>query len=178
MPSRYIRAPHPKTEISPTPVAIQKVLALGWVAQLKIHGHRVQLHIPPGDGEILAYNRQGQLHKKLLPDSMISEIRRVLSPTDGWNVVEGEWLKPKDRIYFFDFLKQEGESLERLSFQERWKKLPRSYLSPHLQTLPLITSLDKCLDVFSKDDEEIEGLVFKSPRPGFADTTIVRCRKK
>jgi hypothetical protein len=44
--------------------------------------------------------------------------------------------------------------------------------------LPLITSLERCLEVLAGDDEDVEGLVFKSKSPGFADTTIVRCRKK
>ncbi len=179
MPSRYIRAPHPKTEIRPTREAIQKILQAGWVGQLKIHGHRVQLHIS-ADPElaILSYNRMGQLHKKELPAKMEKEIRRLLTPNEGWNVVEGEWLKPEDKIFLFDFLKQDDRMLNRLAFAERWKLLPRAYLSPHLKTLPLITSLDKCLEALASDENHLEGLVFKSSSPGFADTSIIRCRRR
>lgn len=177
MPSRFIRAPHPKTEIRPNSEAVKKVLDAGWVGQLKIHGHRVQLHIPSDeDTKILAYNRQGQLHKQILSPAMEKEIRRLFTPSTGWNVVEGEWLKPKEKIFLFDFLKEDGKTLERLSFQERWKKLPRDFISPHLKTLPLITSLEKCMEVLSKTQEDIEGLVFKSQSPGYKDTSILRCR--
>ncbi|HUP57812.1 MAG TPA: hypothetical protein VM598_10200 [Bdellovibrionota bacterium] len=176
MPSRFIRAPHPKTEIKPSAEAIRKVLGLGWVAQLKIHGHRVQLHVPAdADEEIVAYNRQGQRHKKLLSPAMEKEIRRLFTPSEGYNVVEGEWLKPKELIYFFDFLKKEGKPLDRLSFAERWKLLPRAFISPHLKTLPLISKLEDCLGVLADEKDDVEGLVFKSKSPGFADTTIVRC---
>jgi ATP-dependent DNA ligase len=178
MASRFIRAPHPKSEIRPQAAAIQKVLDAGWVGQLKIHGHRVQLHIPADpDGEILAYTRQGSSHKKLLSVSITRELRRLLTPKEDWNVIEGEWLKPKDKIYLFDFLKQDGSLLNRLSYQERYKLLPRAYISPHVQTLPLVTSLEKCLEILEGDEEDVEGLVFKSSSPGFADTSIVRCRK-
>jgi hypothetical protein len=130
MSSRFIRAPHPKTEIKPSSDAIRKVLGLGWVGQLKIHGHRVQLHVPADrDEEVLAYNRQGQLHAKALPPKMEAEIRRLFTPDTDWNVVEGEWLKPKDTIHFFDFLKEEGKLLDRLPFAERWKRLPRAFIS-------------------------------------------------
>lgn len=179
-PSPFIRPIHPKTEIRPTADAIQKVLAAGWVAQLKIHGHRAQIHIPsdPKKG-ILAYNRQGQLHKKKIPPSIVAELQRVFAPESDWNVIDAEWIKPEDRIYVFDFLKQEGESLHRLNFQERWKRLPRAYLSPHLQTLPVLTTLDQCLKGLrtAPEDPSIEGLVFKSSSPGFEDSSIVRCRR-
>jgi ATP-dependent DNA ligase len=178
MSSRYVRAPHPKTEIRPAAASIQKVLDAGWVGQLKIHGHRVQLHVPADEDEkILAYNRMGQLHKKELPEPMISEIRRLLSPHEGWNIVEGEWIKPKDKIFLFDFLKKDGQLMNRLPFVDRWKLLPREYLSPFIKTLPLVTGLERCLQILAQNDEDVEGLVFKSASPGFGDTTIVRCRR-
>jgi ATP-dependent DNA ligase len=178
-PSLFIRPIHPKTEIRPTPEAIRKVLAAGWVGQLKIHGHRAQIHIPADPKEeILAYNRQGQLHKKEIPSSIQTELRRVFAPASAWNVIDSEWLKPEDKIYVFDFLKKEGESLHRLNFQDRWKLLPRAYLSPHLQTLPVLTTLAQCLEALGRPEETIEGLVFKSPSPGFEDSSIVRCRRQ
>ena len=74
-PSLFMRPMHPKTEIRPTSEAIQKILAAGWVAQLKIHGHRAQIHIPSDSSEeLIAYNRQGQVHKKALPPLMASEL--------------------------------------------------------------------------------------------------------
>lgn len=179
MPSKFIRAPHPKTEIRPRAEAVQKILKAGWVGQLKIHGHRVQLHIPEeGHAKIIAFNRHGQLHKKVLSPAIEKELRRILQPEKGWNVIEGEWLKPKDKIYLFDFLKKDGQLLNRFSYQDRWKLLPRDYISPHVKTLPLVTSLEKCMELLGKEEEDIEGLVFKSSSPGFADTSIIRCRRK
>src|ERR1041385_6212935 len=70
--SIYIRAMHPKTEISPTRAAVEKILKAGWAGQMKIHGHRAQIHISANPGEEpIAYNRRGEAHKKLLPQSMI-----------------------------------------------------------------------------------------------------------
>jgi len=175
--SQFIRPMHPKSEIRPTAEAIQKVLNAGWVGQLKIHGHRAQIHIPADpDQEILAFNRQGQLHQKEVPDTIIQELRRIFAPATGWTVIDSEWLKPKDRVYVFDLLKLQDETLQRLPFEARWKLLPRAYISPHIQTLGVITTLDGCLDVLRETESWIEGLVFKSPSPGFEDSSIIRCR--
>lgn len=181
-PSLFMRPMHPKTEIKPTSEAIQKILDLGWVGQLKIHGHRAQIHISSDPNEeIIAYNRQGRTHKKVIPTLMVSELRRLFTPAQGWNVIDTEWLKDKpdmeDRIYVFDFLKKENQSLGRLNFQERWKMLPRAYLSPVMQTLPILGTLQQCLTALEKPDVYIEGLIFKSPSPGFEDTSIIRCRR-
>jgi hypothetical protein len=177
MASRFVRAPHPKTEIAPTAEAVGKILKAGWIGQRKVHGHRVQLHIPADpDDQILAFNRQGRLHTKELSPEIISEIRRVLAPKKGWNIVEGEWLKPKDLIYLFDFIKKDGELLNRRSYADRYRELPRDYLSPHLRTLPVFTTVERCMELLASEDPETEGLVFKSASPGFGDTTIIRCR--
>ena len=177
--SLFLRPMHPKTEIRPRVDAIQRVLDAGWVGQLKIHGHRAQIHISADPQEpVTLYNRQGQVHKKDISPLMLSELRRVFGPTSGWNVLDGEWLKPEERIYVFDFIKQENLLLNRLNFQERWHKLPRAYLSPCLQTLPYLTTLAQCLEALALPSENIEGLVFKSLTPGFEDTSIIRCRKE
>jgi hypothetical protein len=178
--SPFIRAMHPKTEIRPLPDSIQRTLALGWVAQLKIHGHRAQVHIPESlEKPILVYNRHGKLHRKALSPAIISELRRLFQPSEGWNVIDAEWIKPEDKLFVFDFLRKDGKVLRALTFPERWKKLPRLYLSPHLSTLPLIKDLAGCMKALQSKSESVEGLVFKSATsPGFSDTSIVRCRKK
>ena len=62
---------------------------------------------------------------------------------------------------------------------ERWKQLPRAFLSPHVTVLPLIPDLEGCLKAIRSSEPRVEGLVFKSTRtPGFSDTSIVRCRKR
>src|SRR4051794_7979581 len=116
MPSLFLRPMHPKSEISPTAESIRKVLEAGWGGQLKIHGHRAQIHVSADVGEpILAYNRQGQLHKKAVSARMQSELRRLFAPEKGWTVVDGEWVKSEaaslsrtefdqEKLYVFDFL--------------------------------------------------------------------------
>ena len=177
--SVFIKSMHPKTEISPSRVAIEKILNAGWVGQMKIHGHRAQIHLPSDlKKEPIAYNRQGRPHKKLLPDEIIAELQRLFKVKNGWTVIDAEWIKPENKLYIFDILKQDGKILRALTYTERWKLLPRLYISRHLQTLPLLTSVEKCMEVLAREEESIEGLVFKAAgSKGFEDTSIVRCRK-
>lgn len=178
--SPFIRAMHPKTEILAEPSAIRQVLDAGWIGQLKVHGHRVQLHVPSDPkAVILAYNRQGKRHAKALTDPIISEIFRLFRPTKGWNVIDAEWLKEEEKIFVFDFLKKEGETLWLRTFPERWGMLPRAFLSPHLSILPLLRDVASCVKILNSKDPHVEGLVFKSATStGFSDTSIVRCRKR
>jgi ATP-dependent DNA ligase len=171
---------HPKTEISPTRSSVEKVLGMGWVGQMKIHGHRAQIHLSADSAEEpIAFNRQGKTHKKLLPEKIVKELRRVLSLESGWTVIDTEWIKDENKLFIFDILKLNGQSLNRLTYAERFKLLPRAYLSPHLQTLPLLMTVEKCMDVLGRPEDYIEGLVFKSVNTrGFKDTSIVRCRKR
>lgn len=178
--SVFIKAMHPKTEISPTLSAVEKMLKAGWVGQMKIHGHRAQIHLSADPKEDpIAYNRQGRPHKMLLPPETVKELRRVFELESDWTVIDAEWLKPKNKLYVFDILKLNGKILRGLPYLERWKLLPRLYISRHVQTLPVITTAEKCMEVLSKEDSDIEGLVFKSGHSkGFGDTSIVRCRKR
>lgn len=179
LPSTFIKAMHPKTEIRPHAESIRKILEKGWVGQLKIHGHRAQLHVPADPKlPVIAYTRQGKTHGKPLPPKMQKEIRRVFAPETGWNVLDAEWLKPAEKIFVFDILKKDGEVLRKLPYPERWKLLRRDYLSPYLQTLPLIKDVKGCLEALERPEAFIEGLVFKSSStPGFSDTSIIRCRR-
>jgi ATP-dependent DNA ligase len=177
--SAFIKAMHPKTEVSPTPQSIQKLLKAGWIGQTKIHGHRAQIHLSAEDEEPIAYNRLGKPHKKLLPPEIVEELVRVFQPKKGWTVLDVEWLKLENKLFIFDILKSDDELLRRLTYEERYKLLPRSYISPYIQTLPLFSTVEKCMAVLAGEDEHVEGLVFKALKTkGFEDTSIVRCRKK
>lgn len=178
--SVFVRPMHPKTEIRPDREAVARVLGLGWAGQIKIHGHRAQIHISADPQEApLAYNRHGELHKKLIPDAIAQELRRLFQPTSGWNVIDAEWLKPEGKLYVFDFIKREGELLSRLTYPERWKLLPRAYISPSISTLPILTTVEKCMEILENPAPHVEGLVFKSQTTrGFEDSSIVRCRIK
>lgn len=179
-PSRFIRAMHPKAEIRPDAPAVRKVLGMGWGGQLKIHGHRAQIHVPADPKTpILVFNRQGELHKKAVSPALDAEIRRVLAPQADWSAIDAEWLKADDRVFLFDFLKREGRSLETMPYEERWALLPRVYRSPFLETLEIFRTADKCLEALARTESWVEGLVFKSLKaPGFSDASVVRCRKR
>lgn len=178
--SAFIRSMHPKAEISPVRASVDKILALGWVGQVKIHGHRAQVHVSADpDQDPIVYNRQGREHKKLLPPKIAAELRRVLPLEKGWTAIDAEWLKGDDKLFLFDVLKLNGEPLRRLSYAERHAFLPKAYLSPHLRTLPLLTTAEKCMECLRSSDPNVEGLVFKAPASkGFDDSSIVRCRKR
>lgn len=178
--STFIKAMHPKSEILPEPSAIEKILGMGWVGQLKVHGHRAQLHIPSEkSAKILAFNRQGKLHKKTLSAKIEKEIFRLFRPSKGWNVIDAEWLKEEEKIFVFDFLKKDGEILRKMTFPERHTLLPRAFISPHLLVLPIVRDLAACLKILASEDPHTEGLVFKSTTSaGFSDTSIVRCRRR
>lgn len=179
MASMFIKAMHPKTAIRPDSVAIERILRAGWVGQLKIHGHRAQIHIPSDSDEIpIAYNRQGQKHRQELTGSMRKELLRLFRPSKGWNVIDAEWLKKEKKLFVFDFLKLDGEVLRSRTFPERWSLLPRHFLSPHVAVLPLLKDLPSCIKALESKREYIEGIVFKSTTStGFSDTSIIRCRK-
>jgi hypothetical protein len=180
MPSSPIRAMHPKTEIRPDAASISKILGAGWVGQLKIHGHRAQIHVPAAaTAPLIAYNRQGKPHKKFLSPAMSAELRRIYAPSKGWNVIDAEWLKPEDKLFVFDFLKRDDVILTRLSYPERYKLLPRAFISPRISTLPLLETLEECLRALQSEQGCVEGLVFKSrTSTGFGDTSIIRCRRR
>jgi ATP-dependent DNA ligase len=176
----FIKPMHPKTEIGPVPRAIAAVLKAGWAGQAKVLGHRAQIHLSADPREsVVAYNRHGRPHKKILPPKMAEELKRIFPLTRGWTVVDGEWLKTKNRLFIFDVMKLNDKSLRSLSYAERYQFLPRLYISPHVRTLPLLMSVPKCMEVLASSDEDIEGLVFKSLRArGFEDSSIIRCRRR
>lgn len=175
--SKFITAMHPKSEVRFNPATVRKLLSQGWVGQPKIHGHRVQLHVPADPAErILAFNRQGEEHQQNLTAAMQKDLRYLFSPASGWNVIDGEWLKSQHKIFLFDFLQREGQVLRQLTYGQRYEFLPRLYRSDCLQTLPVLTSIESCLRAY--EDPSNEGLVFKSMNsPGFANTSIIRCRR-
>ena len=176
--SLFIKAMHPKTEIRPDPESMRKVLENGWIGQLKIRGHRAQIHIPSDPKKKpIAYTRQGRRHTVTLPAAMVKEIDRLFRPEKDWNVIDAEWLKKADKLFVFDFLKSEGTLLSAKTFPERHALLPRHFISPHVSVLPLLRDLSACQGAIATPKAHIEGLVFKSSTSiGFSDTSIVRCR--
>jgi hypothetical protein len=177
--SSFIHAMHPKTEIRATREAIAKVLARGWVAQAKIHGHRAQIHLSADPEEPpIAYNRQGRRHAMPLPPAMVRELRRLFQPARGWSALDAEWLKPRKKLFVFDILKQEDKVLSSLTFPERHQLLPRLFISPSITVLPILDDVEKCLKLLETEEPEIEGIVLKAGGTrGFHDSSIIRCRR-
>lgn len=179
--TRFIRTMHPKTEIQPDPVAIKRILQQGWVGQEKIHGHRVQIHLPPDpQATMRAFNRHGNEHRRALDECLQEELRRLFGPLDEWLVLEAEWLKPQKQLFLFDLIKKDNKVLHRSTYTERYELLPQVYRSDHIATLPLLRTAERCLDVLDQQRPKFsEGLVFKSTTTrGFADTAIIRCRRQ
>ena len=178
-PSPFISAMHPKTEILPQNEAIQKILSQGWWGQIKIHGHRAQIHIPSDNSEpLIAYTRKGGTHKRALDPELEAELRRLLKPESGWSVVDCEWMKGDKRLFLFDFLKREGRLLSHLSYEERYELLPRIYKSDYIETLVPLKTLASCREALNRPEAFVEGLVFRNPSSkGFSDTSIIRCRR-
>lgn len=176
---RFVRAIHPKANIAPTREAVKKMLGLGWWGQAKIHGHRAQIHVPSGASDaVVVFNRQGQPHAKALPADVAAEVTRIFRPVSGWSVIDAEWLKADDRLFVFDLLKRADTLLDDQTYAARYALLPRVYSSPKIVTLPPLKTVDACMAVLEDPSPHIEGLVFKSPvTRGFADTSVVRCRK-
>jgi len=57
--------------------------------------------------------------------------------------------------------------------------LPQVYRSDCVETLPLYRTVERCLEALARPEPWIEGLVFKAlSTPGFADTSVIRCRRK
>lgn len=155
---------------------MKRVLDQGWAGQQKIHGHRAQIHLGPG--QTIVYNRHGQLAARELDLELDHELRRVLGVTDEWVAVDAEWLKPEGKIFLFDYLKFSGVVLFGETYLERWQRLPRVYRSKHISTLKLLRTVKQCLTVYEQNVPHHEGLVFKSLNSsGFSDTSIIRCRK-
>lgn len=170
---------HPKTEISPTLASVDKILKAGWIGQTKVHGHRAQVHLSADSDEVVVYNRQGRPHKMRLQKEIEKELRRIFDLESGWTVIDAEWLKPEKQLYIFDLLKKDGKLLRSMNYADRYALLPKSYISPHVKTLPWLTTVPKCMAILESSEDYIEGLVFKSPNTkGFDDTSIVRCRKR
>lgn len=178
LPTRYMKAPHPKTSIKPDLVAIQRILDSGWVAQFKVHGHRAQIHIHANPQQAsYVFNRQGKLHKKSLSKTLEDEIRRILQPKSDWTVLDCEWLKGDDKLFLFDILRQNGEALHHMTYEDRYERLPRIYRSPHIETLGIWKQASHGFEAIETAPAYIEGFVLKAfHTKGFSDTSVIRCR--
>ena len=179
MPSPYIKTAHPKTEIQVDAAAFRRILEAGWWGQVKIHGHRAQIHLPAEPkADCLVYNRHGRLHAKHLEPEIISEFRRIFSLEKSWTVLEAEWLKDENKLFLFDCIKLDGRNLSTLSYEKRYELLPKLYLSPFLTTLPVLRTVEDCMAVLKDTAPHIEGLIFKSRHSiGFPNHSMIRCRK-
>jgi ATP-dependent DNA ligase len=175
----FIQPQHPKSNLIFDKSVIKDLLEKSWIGQTKINGHRIQLHI--SKNEIVCYTRQGTIHTKKLDKKMIEAIDSYRpAKKNVWTVLDGEWLKSQDKIFLFDILKHENETLQFSTYKDRYKLLKSIYVfCPEITLLRNLKTVDACMKVMKDDKEEHEGLVFKSTTTkGWPDTAIVRCLKE
>lgn len=179
MPSAFVRGPHPTASLPPEAALIKKFLTRGWIAQKKMNGARIQIHVPANPAlPLVYYTRQGTVHTKAMNLDMEALLRTLLAPAENWNIVEGEWIRATGRIFLFDTLMDSGRVLSREPYIDRYRRLPRDFISPTLKVLSIIRTTAEALKVLLGDDVLVEGLVLKAEKsPSLDDDTIVRCRK-
>lgn len=174
----FIQSQHPKNSIASTPEQFRDLLKMGWIAQPKMNGHRMQIHIGP-KGQLVCYTRKGQLHTAPLTTELESSFQSYVDK-EGWIVFEGEWIKYLNQIFLFDILRIRDNTLMFSSYKERYKLLKNTFsISPNIKLLRNLTKEADCLKVMGSEDKHIEGLVFKAwETKGWPDTAIVRCLKE
>ena len=176
----FIDPQHPKAETPPNEEDIADLIRWGWWGQKKVDGYRCQIHIT-AKGEITYYTRQGNIHTRAVPAILTEQLLRHLKPAVGVSVFESEWQRQQEKIYLFDVLKLEDKLLEKKNFAERHQILRKDlfFIEPNIEFLPIYKSVRQCMQILKKDEEWIEGLVFKLPHnPGWQNDAIQRCRIK
>lgn len=175
----FIEPQHPKGELPATQESVEKYIRWGWWGQKKINGYRCQIHIC-NKGKVSYFTRQGSLHTRKVPEILTEQLVRHLTPEKGFNVLDAEWQRQQESIYLFDVLQLEGQLLSALTYAERYQKLRKElfFIEPNIKFLPVYKSVRQCMQVLNKDEEWVEGLVFKLPHNrGWKNDAIQRCRK-
>jgi ATP-dependent DNA ligase len=174
---RFIKTAHPVASCPPRPDAVVRFLKKGWIAQEKINGRRLQVHVSR-EGELRFYTRQGTPHTMVVPDPIRKILVDYYRPNAGdWNALEGEWVPSQQKLYLFDFIIENDKLLSGLCYLDRWKMLRRDFISPNVAVLKWHVKLPEVMKILQSSDEVIEGVVFKHNTTSFEDRTIVRCRK-
>jgi len=176
----FISLQHPKSGLDMTvdEERIKEILRLGWWGQKKINGFRCQTHITH-KGEMTFYTRQGQKHTRTVSNEIKSVLENLI-PANGINVFDAEWQFQQNKLYVFDMYRAEGQLLKLQTYAERYQTLRDEYafIGPHVEFLPVYKNFRHCMQVLNKNDDKVEGLVFKYPNdPGWSNTGIMRCLK-
>jgi ATP-dependent DNA ligase len=175
----FIEPQHPKGELPPKKEDISNLIRWGWWGQKKVNGYRCQIHIS-SEGEVKYFTRQGTAHTRTIPETIKEQLTRHLTPSHGYNVLDAEWQRQQEKIYLFDVLKLEDKLLDRQTFEERHQILRKDlfFIEPNINFLPVYKSVHQCMQVLAKNEDWIEGLVFKLPgNKGWKNDAIIRCRK-
>jgi ATP-dependent DNA ligase len=181
-PHAFIKNHHPCANLKPTLANFINYLSKDWIAQAKINGRRLQVHINADENvDLIFYTRHGTLHTTKIDNDIIEFFKKHYKPTKGWNVIEGELILKPQMVYLFDFIMHEDITLNNMFYLERYKLLNEFRHADNfclkVGTLEIITDANFCWSVMNNGNKYVEGLVFKSPSAGFADTTIIRCKK-
>ncbi len=172
----FIEPQHPKANLAPTREVVASMLKRGWLAQEKINGRRLQLHIQPC-GKIFCYTRQGRQHTMVLPTSLVAYFSNYKK--FGYITLDAEWYPQKQHVYIFDILKVEGNLLDNKNLLERQEILKKLYIkSKVVRLVKCYKSVKACLKILNSSDPLIEGIVFKYfSIKGWPNQAILRCLK-
>lgn len=168
-----------KGNLAPSIEGFRRVMNSGWIGQDKMLGMRLQLHVD-AKSQITNFTKKGTLHTRILSDEL-DEATKTLTPKQGTNVYDCEWVQPLNQIFLFDLLAFEDDILKHLTYPERYKMLTeRIEVTGPLSILGIMTSPEECLNRIMTSDHYVEGLVFKSnTTKGWSSKhSMIRCRKK
>lgn len=162
---KFIEPPRPETAILPSRLSCFQ--AKGWICQLKKNG--ILAVIALSKQGVKAWSRHGlELDPRRLPDLPVDRSK-------DWTVLAGELL-PGRRMYFFDSLVAQGESLLDQPYSRRLRWLERllpgkesglgeALISPNVwRLIPLTEPIDLVYDrMVQEGAKDTEGIVLKWP---------------
>ena len=177
--SLFVKSASARTQILPTTRAIKKALDANWVGQIHWVGHRLQIHIPKAKSrEIIIYNAKGQIYKNSLPEPISEDLRKIFIPLRGWNAITASWIPATKKLYVSDIVKKDNQVLSQIPFKDRWVMIPKIFPSKDIRTLPILSTVNKCLSVINDPNPKVAGLILRSKDSvGFPPTSLIRCNK-
>jgi len=172
---KYLWPPRPETKVARPMLGFYQ--NLGWYAQKKKNGTCTVIFAR--GKEVIFKTRHGDEndgdHRMWTPNA---EHKRFFSGSEGWNVFVAELLHskvsggPKDHLYIFDQLVDNGVSLVGQTFDERYQALKARFGGESQDDHFLLhqhVSLAKCFKsgfekLYTNLKPEDEGLVLKDPK--------------
>jgi hypothetical protein len=173
---RFVPWPYPAGNVPPSRERFEQLIAKGWVAQTKIDGWSSEVLID-AEGNVEHWTRHHTRRKQNVAPEVNQALLRQYKPDTGWIALAGEYVAKQKRLYLFDVLVWQSEVLiYRESFEQRFARL-KPGLEYEIPVLQIFRTVEECVAIMDHSLPVVEGLVFKSGRPGI-DNALLRCRKK